>query len=702
MSDTTTPPPSPDEAPPAAPEAEDPDVGLRRRLKKIAIGSLAALLAAALGLGIYVYVLTHSYPALPEIPVAVGAKGPGYEVIQVGEVPLLLEHGLPYPTDVETPHSRRRFELNGAWELALDPREEGEAQGWFKGEGGGRWEGVTVPLTHDAVEGPHPDHDGVVWYRRRFQAPPGEGMPRLCFRGVLLRSRVWLNGVELGAHEGGYTPFYFDLSEQLREGENLLVVRTDDRLTYTSLPPKTRESHRPGWAAYGGIYRDVYIERLPAAYVAKATLTPSALGWQVQVVLDVRPAAPGSYRWRVIDPEGQIVGSGRRAWEKKERFVGDSFVVALKQFKPWTPGSPEQLYRLEVDLAKDGRLLEQAIVRNGWRLVKTVKERLVVGDGPIRLRGIAKHEDHPRHGASQPRELLESDLALLKGMNANFLRVSHYPHSTAALEAARKQGVLMMEEIPLYQAGMGWLGWLAWDKNPLTFPSDTVGLRHLHDPGLLHNVQQQLIEMVERDRHNPAILFWSVGNECYSFQEESRAVYRWMGDVVRAFDESRLLTFSELTFGQPFLDERRQASHEMDVVSLNAYFGWYFGEPSDAGAYIDAATQVWPRKPILITECGAGSGLGRSEADGVWAGEGVPGDKAYSEEYQARLLEGYYREAWQRRAVAGFSPWVFADFRCPWFPKNPVPGYNCKGVLTRAREPKAAYRKLQELYAEQE
>ncbi|HBP21519.1 MAG TPA: hypothetical protein DEA08_27500 [Planctomycetes bacterium] len=701
MSETTNPPPSPDEAPSSAPEPEDPDVGLRRRLKKIALGSALGLIALALGLGIYVYALTHSYPALPEIPVAVGAKGPGYEVVDVDGVPVMLQHGLPYPTDVETPN-RPRLDLNGPWELALDPKEEGEAQGWFKGEGGGRWEGVTVPLTHDAVEGPHPDHDGVVWYRRTFQAPPGEGLPRLCFRGVLLRAKVWLNGEELGAHEGGYTPFYFDLSGKLRAGENLLVVRTDDRLTYTSLPPRIRETHRPGWAAYGGIYRDVYLERLSDAYVAKATLTPTPRGWQVQAAFDVRPAAKGSYRWRVIDPDEELVGSGRRAWNQAQRFVGDTFFVPVTMFKQWSPSSPQRRYRLEIELAVRGQLQEKIIVRNGWRIVRTVKERLILNDGPVRLRGIAKHEDHPLHGASQPRQLLEGDLALLKGMNADFMRVSHYPHSSAALEAAREQGLLLMEEIPLYQAGMGWLGWLAWDKNPLTFPSDYVGLRHLHDPGLLHNVQQQLIEMIERDRHNPAILFWSVGNECYSFQEESRAVYRWMCDVVRAFDQSRLLTFSELTFGQGFLDERRQASHEMDVVSLNAYFGWYFGEPQDAGAYVDAATDVWPRKPIVITECGAGSGLGRSEADGVWAGEGVPGDKAYSEEYQAQLLETYYREVWQRRAVAGFSPWVFADFRCPWFPKNPVPGYNCKGVLTRAREPKAAYETLKQLYAEEE
>ena len=97
----------------------------------------------------------------------------------------------------------------------------------------------------------------------------------------------------------------------------------------------------------------------------------------------------------------------------------------------------------------------------------------------------------------------------------------------------------------------------------------------------------------------------------------------------------------------------------------------------------------------------AGAALGRTDADGIWEGE-QPKGRTYSEAYQAELLETTYRAAVERPWLAGYSPWVLADFRCPWFPKNPVAGYNCKGVVTRDREPKQGYRTLQRLYGEAE
>jgi beta-glucuronidase len=650
--------------------------------------------------------LIAGHPDLDRVayPPAVGAVEADYEVRAVGEpgVPLLVWRGLPYPSDVDA-SGRPKLDLNGAWELRLDPDGAGALRGWSRDEGAEGWEPCVVPATYDAVQAEHADRDGVVWFRRRFEAPatPGGSWARLCFRGVLLRSTVWLNGRELGSHEGGYTPFYLDVTDALRPGENLLVVRADDRLTPESLPPENRPGHRPGWAAYGGIVRDVYLETLPAAYLAKVALTPRLepeAAFDLDLVVHARASAAHEVELALSEPGGEVVATRRLEGAGESGLAAHRVSLPVATPRLWSPATP-QLYRLTCTL-RQGDVVDRVEVTAGLRTVAAEGGRLLLNGAPIALDGIAKHEDDPRWGLTQPPEVLERDLALLDELGVNFVRVSHYPHARAAMEAMRDRGLLLCEEIPLYQAGMGWLGWAAWDGNPATFPADRFGLRQLHDPALLANARLQLIEMIERDRNNPAVVLWGIGNECYTLQEGSREVYRWLDDVVEAFDPSRPTTYAELTFGGTALDEHRQAGHEVDVVGLNMYFGWYFGTPQDAGVYLDGVAARFPERPILVTECGAGAALGRTEGDGVWDGEGVPGDKAYSEEYQAQLLEALYREAEARPQVVGFSPWVFADFRCPWFPRNPQPGYNMKGLLTSDRRRKQGFEALRRLYQE--
>jgi hypothetical protein len=138
----------------------------------------------------------------------------------------------------------------------------------------------------------------------------------------------------------------------------------------------------------------------------------------------------------------------------------------------------------------------------------------------------------------------------------------------------------------------------------------------------------------------------------------------------------------------------------MDVVSVNLYYGWYYGETSDAGPALDALHARFPDKPVVVSEFGAGAALGRTDADGVWQAERVIANRTYSEAYQARLLGEILALARARDFVAGASPWVFADFLCPWFPSNPVPGFNVKGLLSQDREPKQAYHVVQRRYGE--
>jgi beta-glucuronidase len=115
-------------------------------------------------------------------------------------------------------------------------------------------------------------------------------------------------------------------------------------------------------------------------------------------------------------------------------------------------------------------------------------------------------------------------------------------------------------------------------------------------------------------------------------------------------------------------------------------------------AHLDTIHRRFPDKPIILSEFGADAGPGRSDADGVWKAERVDYGKTYSEDFQERIISDYWDIAEKRPYVTGISPWVFSDFYNTWFPNNPIPNFNLKGVTSKERKPKKAYYFLQKIY----
>jgi beta-glucuronidase len=673
---------------------------LRRALTIGLAGAGVLLLAAVLGIA-----YLAGGPDFVPTATGCGARGESFEVRCVDDVPYLLVDGLPFPTDFDSVDHPVQ-PLGGTWKQRVDPDDVGVEQEWY-GDGAqdDTWRDVQVPSTFNSARSDLRDYDGAVWYALRFRArprPSDEHFARLAFQGVALRSSVWLNGERVGGREGGYTPFYLDVTEWLRgDAENTLVVRVDNRPTWTSLPPRLSTHHRPGWAAYGGIIRDVSLEWLPSQYVFKARahtrfFEDGRAELSVQVLSRLRGEGP-PFRLsvRVSDPAGAVVGD---TWVSDPGSTGTDDVILhdfrfeVRQPRPYRTDDPA-LYRVAISI-EDRDSKHSVSFLTGLREVRVRDGDLLLDGEPLFLRGIAMHEDDPVHGATRPQEIVDRDLRLVRELDANYVRLSHYPHDLRTLRTARSQGILLGEEIPFYQVGTGLM------QAPRDLPFDRFGLRQLTDPKLLANAQRQLIEMIERDANNPALVLWGVANESYSFGEEAGRVHGWLAEIARFFDPTRPVTMAELTTSVPALDARRMASAHMDVVSVNLYYGWYYGETSDAGPALDALHARFPDKPVVVSEFGAGAALGRTDADGVWQAERVIANRTYSEAYQARLLGEILALARARDFVAGASPWVFADFLCPWFPSNPVPGFNVKGLLSQDREPKQAYHVVQRRYGE--
>lgn len=636
------------------------------------------------------------------LPAVCGAEGGDFAIRCEEGIPYLVSFGLPYPTGFDsTDHPRQS--LDGTWEMRFDPRETGLREGWQRG-GWKESSPVRVPSTYNAPGGPHRGHQGVVWFARRFRpgAVPEGRWSRLAFQGVLLRSRVWLNGIPLGDREGGYTPFFFDVTKALLPGrENLLVVRADNRLTYSSLPPRVRPAHNPVWGVYGGIFREVRLESLPGQYLSKLAFRPfrdaSGAGFEADALVHGRIAAPPcSLVLSLTDPSGRPAGEARRALAPEAGMAGARFRFPLDHPMAWKPGDPKH-YTLKAELR--GETGTEAVwVEGGHRILATTSEGLLMDGRPLFLKGISKMEDHPESGQSQTPALIGDDLRLAKEMGANFLRLAHYPHHPAEIRTARDLGLMVGEEIPYFHVGAGWSQWLVDFQGLGGFPAGTFGLKHLHDRKLLLNAQRSLVELLERDGNNPAVILWSLGNESYSLNDRAGRVYGWLRQVALGFDATRPVSMAEMTYYLPVLDARRASARHLDIASLNMYFGWYFGRAEGAASHLDAFRARHPEKPVLLSEFGAEAALGRTDNHPKRTGDRVFWARSYSEGYQADLLAFHVRAAWERPYVIGVAPWCFADFYCPWFPHNPVPEYNNKGVMTKERVPKQGYFALQALY----
>ncbi|TVR29187.1 MAG: hypothetical protein EA404_15380 [Spirochaetaceae bacterium] len=698
----------------------------------VSVTLVAVLCCVAIALAAAVW-LSFCAPRLDfaTLPTGEGACGPGFRVEVYDGVTVLIENDLPYPGSLDSTN-RASLPLGGHWDFATDPRETGLERGLQCGEDAvwpdGLCESVFVPHCFNSAQSQHSDYYGVAWYRVRFQTPDSDSNHwfRLRFEAVLLHSTVWLNGVELGSRSGGYTPFCYDVTAALQRASgavNTIVVRVDNRLTWTSLPPRTALRHNPGWHPYGGIYRPVSIESVPEISILKVEADCRREQRAVQCRTVIQRRTDRHEQRYQLDavlwaPDGcecsrAVVQGSHSVDSRSADAIGTTaggisvarFTLPVTEPVCYEDGAP-RLYRLKLTLSSTSNAPQSVPLRApdevslllGFREVRVCADGIEI-NGRLRfLRGISRHEDHPHWGAAQPQELIDKDLDWVQRLNANYVRLAHYPHAAAELGALRDRGIWASEEIALYQAGLGFASWIQENRRPRDFPWRAFGLHQLRRRELMLNAQRELLETIERDRNNPAILFWSIGNECYTLFRSGARPFAWLRRVAREADPSRPVSMAEATYNVRLLDSRRSALKQMDFISLNLYYGWYYGAAAHAARHLDRVRRYHPHKPIVISEFGADAAPGRSEADGLWKAERVRRGKSYSEEYQERLMRQYCQLIEERPFICGISPWVFADFFCSWFPGNPIPFYNLKGLLSRERLPKRAFYALSELY----
>lgn len=494
-------------------------------------------------------------------------------------------------------------------------------------------------------------YEGTVWFKRSFdfQRRPGMARAFVHFGAVNHRADVYLNGQKLGVHEGGFTPFNFEVTALLRPRGNFLVVKVDNTRRADAVPTTSTD-----WWNHGGITRDVSLIEEPAVFVqdhALALKPASAHTLQGQVQLN---GAKGGEALRLRIPELGIDTTLVADAQGQARYE-----LEAPTLQRWAPQQPK-LY--EVSLAVGGHSLRDDV---GFRSIATRGTELLLNGQPLFLRGISIHEENPLEGR---RAHSEADARLLLGwaqaLGCNFVRLAHYPHNEHMLRLADRMGLLVWEEIPVY-----------WTIN-------------FGNPATLASAQQQLGEMITRDRNRASVIVWSVANETPPSGPRN-AFLSALINQARAQDPTRLISAAletHLEAGTNVVSD--SIGEQLDLIAFNQYRGWY------GGSLHDAPQAVWDvrfNKPVVVSEFGGD------------AKQGLRGsrDQRWTEEYQAYLYEQNLAMLGQIAQLRGISPWVLADFRSP---RRLLPGvqdgWNRKGLVSSDGVRKLAFETLRAHYRE--
>ena len=494
-------------------------------------------------------------------------------------------------------------------------------------------------------------YEGTVWYRKKFPTPAHADGERVLLRfgAANYRADVYLNGEKVGWHEGGFTPFEMDVTAALATDgtDNSLVVRVDNQRRRDAVPTDVTD-----WWNYGGITRDVNLYVLPATYVTDYQLQlsgPDTLAGFVQL----HGERVGGQAVTVTCEE-----LGFRQNLRTDAAGRAGFAERLTVPRKWRPDDPYR-YTFTIESGAD-----RTTDRIGLRTIETRGTELLLNGEPIFLRGISCHEENPIKGG---RANGYDDAALLIGwareLNCNFMRLAHYPHNEYMPRYADSVGVLLWEEIPVY-----WT--IDWD-NPETYA----------------NAENQLEELIARDRNRAAVIIWSMANETPETPVRLEFL-RKLAARAREMDDTRLISAAlfKANVGPQRYEVTDPFADYADVVSFNEYIGWYEGTP----AVLDgAAFSFRQNKPVIISEFGGGAKAG-------YRGDSLT---RWTEDYQDWMYRETLELVERTPEVAGMTPWILADFRSP---RRNLPviqdGWNRKGVIGENGERKLAFRTLREWY----
>jgi len=574
--------------------------------------------------------------------------------------------------------NRNKISLNGRWNYIVDPYENGyynyrrepfdEAEipsgGFFLNR---KPKDKTERIEYDFDLSPAMSipgdwnsqvnelkfYEGTVWFKKSFEINKKENKRYfLYFGAVNYEAHVYLNGKKLGMHVGGFTPFNFEVTNLLNNGENFVIVKVDNVRRIDGVPTVNTD-----WWNYGGITRDVFLIETNSTFIQD---------YKIQLSKNNSKSIEGYVKLNGKEKKQSGVVTIAKT-DIKHKFTTDEngyaeFRIPVNDLTLWSPENPF-LYDIKIVMNTDS--INDQI---GFRTIEARGNDILLNGKSIFLRGICIHEEN---SFKQGRAYSEAEAFMLlnwaKELNCNYVRLAHYPHNEYMIRTAEKLGLLVWEEIPVY--------WTIQWNNEKT----------------LNNALNQLTEMILRDQNRANVIIWSIGNETPVTQERLNFM-KTLAEKARQLDNTRLISAALQVYNKKenpdvyVMDD--PLGEYLDVVSFNEYIGWYDGKPEKLK---DIKWQFKYDKPIIISETGAGALQGfYADSLTVW-----------SEEYQEYFFKMQIDMIKKLNQVKGLTPWILVDFRSP---RRQHPVYqnfwNRKGLISSSGIKKKAFYVLKNFYDE--
>lgn len=561
-------------------------------------------------------------------------------------------------------YGRQYTLLNGKWNAIIDPYQQGRKTAIYRNralkdkadfkeyafEGGLR---LNVPSDWNSQIPELKYYEGTMWYARKFEInKKSDENLFLYFGAVNYRCRVYLNGTLIGSHEGGFTPFQFNVTNVVKEGGNFLAVEVDNTRTADAIPALSFD-----WWNYGGITRDVMLVHTPKNYIRDYFIQLDKYDSD-RVHAEVQLSAQNAGQLVKIEiPELKIAN---KVFTDGTGLAKATFRV--RNLERWSPQAPK-LYQVivssEVDEVKENI---------GFRNLYVKNTQIYLNDSPVFMKSIGLHEEiSQRQGRAYSEQDAIALLSEAKGLGVNMIRLAHYPQNEYIVRLAEQMGLMLWEEIPVWQG--------------IDFKDSSTRLK----------AQRMYTEMLLRDWNRCALTFWGVANETAP-SESRNAFLKSLVELCHKMDTTRLITAA---FDLPKLNSETNAFEmeddfieNLDVVSINKYMGWYHRWPMSPS---EIRWNVALDKPLIFSEFGGEALYGQSGDSTVTS--------SWSEEYQEKLYKDNLEMFKYIPNLAGISPWILFDFRSPYrFHPTNQEGWNRKGLISDQGYRKKAWYVMKEYY----
>ena len=508
---------------------------------------------------------------------------------------------------------------------------------------------VDLPHTWNARDGQDGGNDywrGTCIYRTHFAAPlfnTASHQVWIQFDGVNASAHVVLNGSPVCNHDGGYSTFRANITELLRD-ENELTVEVDNSKNDRVYPQKA------DFTFYGGIYRDVSLMVVSKNHFTLdyfggpgIRITPTVQGADASVQVTTWHDGEGEVSIELLDTAGNTVATGK----------GPDITLTIFNAHLWNGVKDPYLYSCKARLVVNGTVEDETTTRFGVRSFKVdPKKGFFLNGKSYPLHGVSRHQDRKGLGNAITREMHDEDMALIKEIGANTIRLAHYQHDQYFYDLCDEVGMVVWAEIPYISE---------------------------HMPNGRENTISQMKELIIQNYNHPCIVCWGVSNEITISTKDKKDMldnHRQLNDLCHEMDKTRLTTLACYAMCGPF----NRSAHITDMVSWNLYLGWYVPGFILNDLWMGFFHLCFPNRPFGYSEYGA-EGMPNLHSAHPHRGD-------HTEEYQAKyheyMLRCFKRHPW----MWATHVWNMFDFAADARDQGGEPGMNHKGLVTFDRKTK--------------